>query len=207
MENIIMAVFPVESEAYQAFSELKRDSFGSSFLVGQAALVKKEGASLRVCESFDSGLETADDTWSGTLIGSIVGILGGPIGVLLGAGIGGLTGAAIDAADISRNGSLLEKAAANLSDGTVAILALTQEDGTMAMDSKFMKYNADIQRFDAAEVQAELDAARKAQREMEKQTRAALRQEKAEAGKAKYAEIKTKLSGDFEALKSKVGKK
>ena len=153
------------------------------------------------------GLETADDTWSGTLIGSIVGILGGPIGVLLGAGIGGLTGAAIDAADISRNGSLLEKAAANLSDGTVAILALTQEDGTMAMDSKFMKYNADIQRYDAAEVQAELDAARKAQREMEKQTRAALRQEKAEAGKAKYAEIKTKLSGDFEALKSKVGKK
>ena len=207
MENIIMAVFPVESEAYQAFSELKRDSFGSSFLVGQAALVKKEGASLRVCESFDSGLETADDTWSGTLIGSIVGILGGPIGELLGAGIGGLTGAAIDAADISRNGSLLEKAAANLSDGTVAILALTQEDGTMAMDSKFMKYNADIQRYDAAEVQAELDAARKAQREMEKQTRAALRQEKAEAGKAKYAEIKTKLSGDFEALKSKVGKK
>ena len=207
MENIIMAVFPVESEAYQAFSELKRDSFGSSFLVGQAALVKKEGASLRVCESFDSGLETADDTWSGTLIGSIVGILGGPIGVLLGAGIGGLTGAAIDAADISRNGSLLEKAAANLSDGTVAILALTQEDGTMAMDSKFMKYNADIQRYDAAEVQAELDAARKAQREMEKQTRAALRQEKAEAGKARYAEIKTKLSGNFEALKSKVGKK
>ena len=56
MDSIIMAVFPVESEAYQAFSELKRDPAEESYLVSQAVLVKKEGKDLKTCETFDTGI-------------------------------------------------------------------------------------------------------------------------------------------------------
>lgn len=206
MENIIMATFPVESEAYQAFSELKRDLSGKSFLVSQAVLVKKQGNELTTCESFDTGIESTNDTMKGGLIGSFVGILGGPLGVLLGASLGGLAGAAVDAGDIRENGSMLEKVSADLTDGTVALLALVQEETSVAVDSKFSKYNATISRYDAAEIQAELDAARKAQKEMEKQARAALRQQKAEESKAKQEEVRAKIAEDFESLKNKLTK-
>lgn len=206
MENIIMATFSVESEAYQAFSELKRDLSGTSFLVSQAVLVKKEGNRLTTCESFDTGIESSDDTMTGGLIGSFVGILGGPLGVLLGASIGGLAGAVADSGDIAKNGSMLEKVSANLTDGTVAILALAQEEGNAAIDSKFEKYNAFITRYDAAEIQAELDAARRTQKEVEKQARAALRQEKADKSKAKYEEIRAKIAENFDTLKGKLNK-
>ncbi|MDD3340129.1 MAG: DUF1269 domain-containing protein [Lachnospiraceae bacterium] len=206
MENIIMATFSVESEAYQAFSELKRDLSGTSFLVSQAVLVKKERNELTTCESFDTGIESTDDTMTGGLIGSFVGILGGPLGVLLGAGIGGLAGAVADSGDIAKNGSMLEKVSANLTDGTVAILALAQEEGNIAIDSKFEKYNAAITRYDAAEIQSELDAAKKTQKEMEKQARTALRQEKADKSKAKYEEIRAKIAENFDTLKKERNK-
>ena len=42
MENIVVAVFPVESEAYQAFSKIKDGTTElSGYLVSQMAIVKK----------------------------------------------------------------------------------------------------------------------------------------------------------------------
>lgn len=203
MENIIMATFPVESEAYQAFSELKRDLSGMSFLVSQAVLVKKENGTLNTLDAFDTGIDTSDDTLGGTMIGSIVGILGGPFGVLLGAGIGSLIGAAVDAGDIAQNGSSLEKVSAGMKDGSVAILALAQEDNRAPIDSKFDKFNSTVTRYDAAEVEAEVEAATEAQREMAKKARVAVRQEKNAAYKAKLEEKRAKIAGDFETLKNK----
>lgn len=204
MESIITATFPVESEAYQAFSELKRDMSGTSYLVSQAVLVKKEGGALNTLDAFDSGVGTSDDTLGGTMIGGLVGILGGPLGVLLGASIGSLIGAAVDTGDIEQNGSSLEKVSAGLSDGAVAILALAQEESHGPIDSKFSKYNAAVKRFDAAEVEAEVEAAAEAQRELARKARAELRQEKSAAHKAKVEEARAKLAGEFEALKEKL---
>ena len=203
MDNIIMAVFPVESEAYQAFSELKRDPSGNSFLVSQAVLVKKDGKDLRTCETFDTGAESADDTLRGGLIGACIGILGGPVGMLLGMSLGGLTGAAVDSGDMIHNASLLETIAGKLTEGTVAILALTQEDEAVAVDSKFTKFNATISRYDAAAVEEEIEAADKAQRELAKETREKLRAEKSAERKARVEQLRQKLKGDFEALKDK----
>ncbi len=42
MENVVVAVFPVESEAYQAFSRIKDGTTElSGYLVSQMAIVKK----------------------------------------------------------------------------------------------------------------------------------------------------------------------
>ena len=203
MDNIIMAVFPVESEAYQAFSELKHSPAGETFLVSQAVLVKRDGKDLTTCETFDTGVESADDTYRGSLIGMCVGILGGPVGMLLGMSIGGLTGAVMDTDDIAHNASLLETIGGKLTEGTVAILALAQEDGPGAMDAKFVKFNATVSRYDAAVVQEEIEAADKAAKELARETRAKLRAEKGEERKARVEQLRQKLKGDFEALKDK----
>lgn len=201
MENVIMTSFKVESEAYQAFSELKRDMASSSYIVSQAVLIKREGNALITCEAFDSGIDTHNDTVKGEFIGAFVGILGGPLGMLLGFSFGGLIGATADMNDISRNGSVMEKIAANISEGSIAILALVQEQGHIAIDSKFSKFDCITLRYDAAELQAEIEDAKKLQKEMEKQAKAELRKEKSEERKEKIEQFRQKLKDDFKHFK------
>lgn len=89
-ENIITAVFEVESEAFQAMSELRSHAAADSYIVSEAALVKREHGQIVTKEGFDSGLESTDDTSRGGLIGMTIGILGGPVGMLLGGSWGAL---------------------------------------------------------------------------------------------------------------------
>ena len=53
MENIMMSIFRVESQAYQAFSELKRDPSNQSYTISQAVIIKKETGQLTSCDAFD----------------------------------------------------------------------------------------------------------------------------------------------------------
>lgn len=204
MENIILAVFPVESQAYQAFSEFKRAAVDGEAVVSQAVLVTKHDNMIKKQEVFDSGVDTTDDTWKGTLIGGCVGILAGPLGMLWGAGIGGLVGSGVDADDFATNASLLEKIASEMKDDSTAILALVQEDDVLAIDKEFGKYNAAISRFDAATVQQEIDMANEVQRELDKEARAKLRAQKTEEIKAKIEQARKKIAGDFAAIKAKL---
>ena len=110
MENVVVAVFPVESEAYQAFSRIKDGTTElSGYLVSQMAIVKKMGNNVQLEDEFDTGMKTSDDTISGGLIGALIGILGGPLGILLGGGIGTLIGSSIDLGDIDTNNSMIER--------------------------------------------------------------------------------------------------
>ena len=43
MENVVTAIFEVESEAYKAFSELRSAPFGEKYAVAEASLLKREG--------------------------------------------------------------------------------------------------------------------------------------------------------------------
>lgn len=204
MENIILAVFPVESEAYQAFTELKRDAASGRAVVSQAVLVLKSGGAIKTQDMFDTGIETTDDTWKGTLIGSCVGILAGPLGMLLGMGIGSLVGGGIDAGDYMQNASLLEKIASEMKDGSTAILALAQEEDAGAFDERFAKYRAQVTRYEAAAVQQEIDDAAAVEHQLNKEARAKLRAQKTEEYKAKLESARRKIAGDFDALKAKL---
>ena len=84
MENVVMITFDVEAQAYQAFSQLKNDSVNSAYTILQMAVIKNGDGKIVPVDGFDSGIDSTDDTWTGGLIGSVVGILGGPLGVLLG---------------------------------------------------------------------------------------------------------------------------
>jgi len=165
MENVVTAIFEVESEAYKAFTELRQAPSGKDYKVVEAALLKRKGDTIEVVESIDAAGVSADDTARGIIIGSLAGILGGPLGVLLGANLGALVGTAFDTADTLDSASMLEVTAAKLYDGETAIVALVNEEEP-AFDAAFEGYNATIIRHFAVDVANEVELADQAAKDV-----------------------------------------
>ena len=202
MENVVTTIFEVESEAYKAFSELRRTPFGDGYTVAEASLLKRDGDSIIVADAFDATGVTSDDTATGMIIGSLIGILGGPLGVLLGAGAGALIGSAVDSSDAVDSASMLEVTASKLYDGEVAIVALVQEDEP-AFDAAFAGYNTTIIRHFAADVMEEVERAREATAEFENQLRGQLQAEHKAERDEKREERKSKIEARFDEVKAK----
>ena len=196
-QNILVTVFNVESEAYQAIAELKQQYRGNSWFVTEAALIKKEGESFKTIDLFDSKVHTADDTVIGGLIGMCVGVLGGPIGMLLGAGYGALVGNSVDVIDTMDAASLLEQIAGKLDDGMIALVALAEEETPEALDAQFSKFNTVVARFDAAVVAQEVEKAREMEAEMRRLARLELRKQKTDEFKSKIEEKRERLKARF----------
>ncbi len=205
--NIVVGLFEVESEAYQALTELKQNPGDEKSYVSTAALVKKENGAIRTLDGFDTGANTTDDMAIGGVIGALFGVLGGPVGVLLGGSYGMLIGSAFDADDALANTSLLEQIAGKMENGEVAVIGLAYEEDETILDQKLSGFKTTIARFDAADVAAEVEEAQQLEEEMARQARKELRDEKKAARKEKRAEKKEKMSADWETFKAKFRKK
>ena len=199
-ENLVLVNYKVESEAYQALSELKRDTANANYTISQAAIVKRENGQLNTMDGFINGKDANDDTVTGSLIGGLVGILGVPIGILLGGSVGMLVGGAVDASGLVKDASLLEKAGDSIAEGETAIILLAQEEYETALTAKLNDFDVTITRFDAAEVAAEVEHAREVERQMAKETREKLREEKTEAFKETVAKKSEELKNWFSHL-------
>ena len=199
-ENLILVNYKVESEAYQALSELKRDVSNDNYLIYQGVIVKRENGKLNIMDGFVNSAATSEDTVTCGLIGSLVGVLGGPLGILLGGSMGMLLGGAVDAGDIADDASLLEKAGDCILDGETAILLLAQEEYETALTAKLNHFDVTITRLDAAEVAAEVEHAREVERQVARDARAKLREEKTEAFKETIAKKSEELKQWFSNL-------
>ena len=199
-ENLVLVNYKVESEAYQALSELKRDTANANYTISQAVIVKRENGQLNTMDGFINGKDANDDTVTGSLIGGLVGILGGPIGILLGGSVGMLIGGAVDASGLVKDASLLEKTGDSIAEGETAIILLAQEEYETALTAKLNDFDVTITRFDAAEVAAEVEHAREVERQMAKETREKLREEKTEAFKETVAKKSEELKNWFSHL-------
>ena len=213
MDNVVTAIFEVESEAYKAFTELRNKPFGDNYAVAEASLLKRDGDNIVVSDSFDASGVTEDDTAAGMVIGSLLGILGGPLGVILGASAGALIGSISDTDDAIDSVSMLQITAAKLYDGEVAIIALVQEEEP-AFDAAFANYQTTIIRHFAADVMDEVDLARDAAKDFENQLNAELKAERKAERAEKRAERKAereekraariaKMDDRFEKLEAK----
>ena len=120
-ESVYVVKFHVESEAYQAFAELKSAAITNDYAISQVFLVKNEGGKIVEKDEFDSGIETTNDMGAGALIGALIGIIGGPIGMLFGAGYGLLVGGTVDALDIADNSLLINQVASSVAEGESAL--------------------------------------------------------------------------------------
>ena len=196
-KNVIVAVFKVESEGYQALSELRQEAGAETYLVSAAALVKKEKDACFYLDGFDTGVQTTNDTMIGGLIGMTIGILGGPLGMLLGGSYGALVGSTVDAGEAMFGASMLDQIADKLDDGMVALVALTEEENEEALDAKLSAYDTIIARFDAEAVAEEVDRAYEKQAEMARQARMELRKEKKEEAHEKLEENKETFRHGF----------
>ena len=207
IENVVTAVFDVESEAYQALSELKKDPITPTFTISQMGLCKKQNNRIIPLDGFDTGVDTRDDTAKGGLIGSIIGILGGPIGVLLGGGMGALVGSAIDSDDSAKNMSMLERVCMKLGEGQIIMAALIQETDESVFDFRLQKYQTTITRYEAARIACEAEEATKLQKEMAKEAKRKLREEKKEKWEQAVSEKRAKIQADFETFKKNASQK
>ena len=205
MLNIVAAIFEVESEGYQAMTMLSHTPVIDKTKILQMSLVKRENGTLKICDGFDSGIISGDDTIKGGLLGGLIGILGGPLGVLLMGSYGALAGSLLDAGDALDSATVIEKVAEKLVDGEVALIATVDEENEDVLDGKLNAFKVVIARFDAAVVAKEVEQAAQAEKEMQRLARVELREAKKKELKAKEeadaAKFKADLNAEIEELK------
>lgn len=206
MYNIVAAIFEVESEGYQALTTLAKTPILNDTTVLQMALVKRDNGYLKICDSFDSGIHSTNDTLIGGLVGSVVGMLGGPIGMLLMGSYGTLAGSIVDAGDSLGSASLIEKVAEKLQDGDMAMIALVDETNEAELDNALAGFKVTVARFDAVVIADEVEEAQKIQKEMTRQTRKQLRDAKKQERKEKREARREKIKSDFAGFKAKFKK-
>jgi len=170
-KNVVVAVFNVESEGFQALSELRQAAGGEKYLVSAAALVKRANDTCYYLDGFDTGVHTANDAVNGGLIGMLLGVIGGPMGVLLGGSFGTLVGMTVDEGDAAFGLSMLDQIADKLDDGMVALVALAGEETEDDLDAMLGRFDAVVARFDAEVVADEVDKAYEKQAEMARQAK------------------------------------
>ena len=203
-ESIFVVNFKVESEAYQALSELRLNPVNDGFMVSQAGIIVKQNGQIELKDGYDTGAETRNDAIVGGLVGGLIGIVGGPIGVLLAGSYGALLGSTIDAIDELDNESLVEKVCETIGDDEISLIALVSEAEEGSFAKAFEKYDAEIVSFDAAETAAEIEAAAELQRQLEKEARKQMREAKKADFKQKVEEKRAELKTGFEGFKTKL---
>ncbi len=206
MENnaiILTVIFDVESEGYQAFTQMKQRPITDTYTVLQGALVKKGSNTVDVLDTLSSGVDSTDDTMTGTLIGAFIGLLGGPLGVLIGSVTGQLIGGAKDSSDINRNATLLETVGAKLAEGETAMLLLAQEEPAFSLDSAFDAFSVTLLRRDTAWVQDEVDEGIRVQQELAKEAKRKMHEERSAERKQKMEENRARIRAGFAGLKTK----
>ena len=193
-DNVVVTIFEVESEAFQAFNELRSKVEGAGYTTAEAALVRNKNGRIDMLDGFTLGPVAGDDTALGIVIGSLVGILGGPIGVLLGASIGGLAGSASDTDRTVDTVNAVAVVADKLFEGETAIIALVREDEP-AFDAVFSGYKTTIIRYDAADIAADVEELRKLEEQVSAEVADQIKAER----KADRAERKAEREAKFAA--------
>ena len=196
MENVVIAIFKVESEAYQAFSEVKRNSNNNEYLITQIALVKKSGGKIVTCDGYDSGITTTDDTRRDSLIGMLIGLIAGPLGMLLGASTGALIGSSQDAKDARQSATMIELVSEGLEEGETAMIMLARENREDILNWNLSKFNTEIYRRDAKIVADEADAAIALQKELKKEAKQKMRESKKAERKAGFDSFVSKFTDE-----------
>ena len=204
-ENVLIIYFNVESEGYQAFSEISHNAFSKdkSTLIEQASLIKREKGNIIAKEVLHNGKERNEDIIVGSIIGGFLGVLAGPLGVLLGMGVGA-TLTSITLNDDDENTGLIHSVTNRLQDNDIAILAVVQEENEAILDEYFAKFNTTIVRYDAHVIEEEIEYAEKLQKELVRQARVQMRQERSEERKRIADQKRAYIQARFEALKEKL---
>lgn len=201
-ENVLIIYFNIESEGYQAFTEMCQNTFAQSksILIEQASLIKRENGNIVEKDHFTNEIMN-DNLVLGTVVGSFLGVLGGPLGILLGMGVGATIGRLSSQHDIEENAGLLQAVTSRLQENDIAILAVIQEENEAQLDDYFTKFDTMVVRYDAHVIEEEIEYAKKLQKELAHEALVQMRQERSDERKRKVEEKRTQIQARFKALK------
>ncbi len=203
MANVLVAIFDVHSEAYQAFSELKRFKQDDQTQIAQIALVKNDSGNVSIKDSVDFDDATRDYATIGGIVGGLIGILSGPLGVIFGSGLGALAGAASGSMTDSTDNGLIEDVTTKLLDGEIAVIALVSEKDESVLNHVFAPFKANIMRWDALAVGREVDLAGQVQDDLYDKVQADLNQRRINHLKDQGTEIADAIKATFRRLRGK----
>jgi uncharacterized membrane protein len=135
-------------------------------------------------------------TAGGGVIGLLIGIIGGPLGMLIGGAGGVYAGALFDIHDAGEVESALAAISSSVQVGRTALLAVVTEQSPDVIDTSMSELGGTVLRRSVADVEAEVAAAKKAQRKAKLEDRKERIRGRQRHGKAaisaKTAELKDK---------------
>lgn len=205
MSKYIVSVFDNEKAAYEgARAFLQLDNEGSIAIYEAAVLAKETSGEVRVLEGLD---DAPFGTFSGMLLGSLIGIIGGPAGMLLGAASGSLGGLMVDMHNAGVNDEFLDDIAEKLAPGKYAVAAEVEEGWTAPLDTRMQELGGTVfrsWRIDVEDEQINRDIEAR-EREM-----AELKQEWTQASDEFKAKLQTKMDAagaKLDELKDRAKKK
>lgn len=203
MANVLVAVFDIQSEAYQAFSELKSFKQDDRTQIAQIALVKNEARKVSIKDSVDFDDATRDYATIGGIVGGLIGILSGPLGVIFGYGLGALAGAASGSMTDSTDNSLIEEVTTKLLDGDVAVIALVHEEDESILNHVFAPFKVNIMRWDALAIGREVELAGQVQDDLYGKVQEDMNKRRMEHLKEQSSDIADTIKATFKRLRGK----
>jgi uncharacterized membrane protein len=194
--NVIAVSFDPDSNAYEALSTLKElDAQRQLGLQAAAVIVREDDGNVTIKDQI--GSDTYMGAASGGTLGLLIGILGGPLGVLIGGTYGVLVGSLVDLNEVEDSESVLTQISASARPGHATLLAEVAEQSPDVVDAAMERLNGTVLRRPVADVEAEIAAAEKAQRQAKREATKELIHERHEHTKeqvhAKLDELKAKL--------------
>lgn len=178
MKNVIISIFGEESKTYEAMSYLKGKR--GTAQVDCASIIKNVNGHITLQDGFGDDI---DDHWAaGGLIGALVGLIGGPIGMLLGGSLGMLIGGSVDLSDADSNDSVIRQVIGNLGNYKLALVIVADEVSSNELDEFLQNHGAsEIIRESYAEVKSEILEAQSVEKEMARDTKRRLKEERKKA--------------------------
>ena len=203
MEHVLATLFEVPSEAYQAFVELKAFPQNDDTRIAQAALVKNENGVITPVDAFDPLRQVDDDTITGTLIGSVLGILGGPLGMLFGAASG--PGSAVRAVPTRRwpRPRCSRRWRPSSMTAMWRSLRWRRKSPAAPLDQFFGRFKSLVVRWDASTIQQQIEDALEVQADLHARAAAELKARNSKARKEKLEEFAQSIRQKFDELAQK----
>lgn len=125
--ELILAVFPGESLAIEAFEALKASEEDGALRLINAAVLSKDNEG-RTAVREDQDLSAGRGSMFGALVGGLIGLLGGPVGAIVGAAAGAATGGLLAGkTDLGFDDTFLNELKGALQPGSSGLLLLLEE--------------------------------------------------------------------------------
>lgn len=178
MKNVIVSIFNEESKTYEAMSHLKSKT--GTTVIDSASIIKNVNGHITYQDGFGDNI---DDRWAtGGLIGALIGLLGGPIGMLLGSSLGILIGGVADASDADSANSVIRRVIAELGNYKLALVIVADEVTGDELDEFLTSHGScKIIRESYIEVKNEVIEAESVERDMAKEAKRRLKEERKKA--------------------------